>query len=161
MGTEEYDSSLANHECQINHTKSSGAMEAAGAIEIFMRSVAKNNLIYSEYLGDGDTSSFKEVIDANPYKDYDIIPVKLECVGHVQKRLGTRLKNIVKAHNGTKKPLSGKGCLTETIINSMQNVYGIAIRKNKGQLYSMKKAVGATLWHYWFYRLKLTSQISS
>ena len=41
-------------------------MEAAGAIDIFNRSIDKNNLICHEYLGDGDTSSFKEVVDANP-----------------------------------------------------------------------------------------------
>lgn len=29
----------------------------------------------------------------------------------------------------------------------MQNVYGIAIRQNSGNLFEMKKAVGAILWH--------------
>lgn len=38
-------------------------MEGAGAAAIFKWSVEKNNLIYSEYLEDGDTSSFKEVAD--------------------------------------------------------------------------------------------------
>ena len=36
----------AQHNCHVNHVKSTGAME--GVKE-------KNNLIYSEYLGDGDT----------------------------------------------------------------------------------------------------------
>lgn len=66
-------------------------MEAAGAKEIFRRSVNKHNLIYNEYLGDGDTSSYAEVVDDERYKDFNILPIKLECVGHVQKRLGTRL----------------------------------------------------------------------
>ena len=53
-------------------------------------------------MGDGDTSSFSEVVTSQPYKEHgDIIPVKLECVGHVQKRLGTRLRNLVKQHKGT------------------------------------------------------------
>ena len=82
-----YDLWKANHIFNINHTKSSGAMEAAGAIDIFNRSIDKNNLMYHEYLGDDDTSSFKEVVDANPYEKYDIIPSKLECIGHVQKHL--------------------------------------------------------------------------
>ena len=72
----------AKHNCSINHTKSSGSMEAAGAIKIFSRSVEKNNLIYSHYLGDGDTNSFKDVLQSEPYKAYNVEPVKLECVGH-------------------------------------------------------------------------------
>ena len=44
-------------------------------------------------------------------------------------------------------PLSGKGKLTEKVINSMQNYYGLAIRENKNDLYGMKKAVWAILWH--------------
>lgn len=147
MGSPAYERWQADHICHVNHTKSSGAMEAAGAIQMFNRSVEKNNLIYSEYLGDGDTSSFKEVVTHDPYKQYHVQPVKLECVGHVQKRLGTRLRNVVKAHKGTKKPISGRGKLTENVINSMQNYYGMAIRNNCSNLYAMKKAVGAILWH--------------
>ena len=72
-----------------------------------------------------------------------MIPEKLECVGHVQKRLSTRLRNLVKKYKGTKMPISGKGKLTEKLINSIQNFYGMAIRSNKGYLYEMKKAVYA------------------
>ena len=43
--------------------------------------------------------------------------------------------------------LSGKGRLTESIINSLQNYYGLAIVGNKGQLYPMKKAVASVLHH--------------
>ena len=99
-------------------------------------------------MGDGDTSSFSEVVASEPYKDHgNVVPEKLECVGHVQKRLGTRLRNMVKRHKGTSTPLSGKGKLTEKNINSMQNYYGIAIRGNKNDLYAMKKAAGTMLWH--------------
>ena len=103
--------------------------------------------MYSQYLGDGDTSSFKEVVASNPYKEYGICIIKLKCVGHVQKRLGTQLQNKVKEYKGTKSPISGKGKLTEKIINSMQNFYGLAIRQNCESLYLMKKAIGAILWH--------------
>jgi len=112
------------HSCDINHDKSSGAMESVGAVEIFKSSIQKYNLIYDEYLGDGDTSSFKDVVATEPYKEFGIEPKKLECIGHVQKRVGTRLRNLVKQHKGTKTTLSGRGKLTEKIINSMQNFYG-------------------------------------
>ena len=82
-------------------------MESTGAVEIFQRSILKNNLIYNEYLGDGDTSSYKEVFASNVYKDYGINPIKLECVGHVQKKCGNRLRNLRKKLKGTKNSLSG------------------------------------------------------
>jgi len=53
------------------------------------------NLIYKEYLGDGATL---DVVNSDPYEEHSVVPVMLECVGHVQKRLGTRLRNLVKAH---------------------------------------------------------------
>ena len=62
---------------------------------MFRRSIEKNNLIYDEYLGDGDASSFKAVVDSKPYEKYIFTPTKLECVGYVQ-RLWTRLRNKVK-----------------------------------------------------------------
>ena len=146
-GTPEYENWLASHNCKINHKKSSGAMEAAGAVEIFCRSVDKHGLIYQDYIGDGDTTSFKEVVAAKPYEKYGITPNKLECVGHIQKRLGNRLRVLRKSCKNTKTPLSGRGKLTDKVINSLQNYFGLAIRQNKGNLYSMKKAVGAILWH--------------
>ena len=122
-------------------------MESTGAVEIFMRSVENRKLIYDEYLGDGDTSSFNDVVSSEPYSAYEVTPEKLECIGHVQKRLGTRLRNIVKSYKGTKTPISGAKKLTEKIINSMQNFYGLAIRQNQDNIYEMKKAVGAILFH--------------
>ena len=54
---------------------------------------------------------------------------------------------MVKEYKGTATHLSGKGKLTEKIINSLQIFYGIAIRQNSGNLYEMKKAAGAILRH--------------
>ena len=88
-------------------------MESSGAVDMFCRSLAINKLIYNGYLGDGDSSSFKDVVDAKPYVVYNIDPEKYECVGHVQKRLGTRLRNKVKEFKGTKTPLSGRNKLTK------------------------------------------------
>ena len=146
-GTEAYEQWKLDHYCKINHQRSSGAMEAAGASEIFCTSVAKHKLIYKDYIGDGDTSSFKEVIEAKPYKEFNVTPNKLECIGHVQKRLGNRLRQLRRGSKNTSTPLSGRGKLTDKMINSLQNYYGLAIRQNQGQLYAMKKAIGAILWH--------------
>ena len=55
-------------------------MEGACAVKMFSRSVDKHKLVYKEYLGDGYTSSFKEVTESDPYASFGLIPEKLECV---------------------------------------------------------------------------------
>ena len=138
-----------NHKCQINHKGSAGAMEVAGAIEMFKRSIAFHNLRYAGYIGDGDTKAHQSVVAASPYDNMEI--KKLECIGHVQKRLGTRLRSLLREKKGQKlsdgKLLSGKNRLTKKIINAMQTYYGMAIRQNVNSLYQMKKAVVAILFH--------------
>ena len=50
--------------CCINHAGSSDAMEAGGAVEMFLNSIDKHNLKYTTYVGDGDSSSFGCVSEA-------------------------------------------------------------------------------------------------
>ena len=138
-----------NHNCQANHVGSSGSMEANGAKIIFHRSIENHGLRYTHYIGDGDTSSFSVVSDSKPYGD---IPIqKLECIGHVQKRLGTRLRNLCQKMKGNRlsdgKLLNGRGRLTEKAINTLQNYYGMAIRQNVNNVYKMKKCIWAVLFH--------------
>ena len=53
-----------------------------------------------------------------------------------------------KAVLSDEKKLSGQGRLTEKFINKLQNYYGIAIRSScQGNVYSMKKAIAAVLYH--------------
>ena len=42
---------------------------------------------------------------------------------------------------------SGKGRLTDKVMNTLQNHYGKAIRQNTDNLYAMRKAVAAVLHH--------------
>ena len=79
---------------------------------------------------------------------------KLECVGHVQKRCGTKLRNLKKLckdkiiFNGKEVAVLQK--LTHKCINKLQNCYGIAIRQTcqTGDVNIMRKGVGAVLYHY-------------
>ena len=150
QGTQEYDRWKEKHECKINHKKSAGAMEAVGAVNIFHQSVDdKYKLRYMKYVGDGDTESFGTVVKARPYGD--LLPAKLECVGHVQKRLGTRLRKLRQNYKGRKledgRGIMGKGRLTDKCINTLQNYFGMAIRQNTSNVYLMKKSIGAVLYH--------------
>ena len=134
-----FDNWKQKHKCRMNHSGSAGAMEITGAKEIFSRSIEKHGLRYHQYLGDGDSKSYPAVKDI--YKTIEV--EKLECVGHIQKRVGNRLRNLKKNVKG----LGGKGKLTNAVIDRLQNYYGIAIRANAGDLEAMKKAACAVMFH--------------
>ena len=105
--SEKYRQWNATHaqKCTMTHDGSSGGMESEVAKEVFSRSVTKHKLQYVRFIGDGDTNSFKKVIDSNPYGNSNTVVEKIECVGHVQKRMGSRLRNL-KARTGTTRLLS-------------------------------------------------------
>ena len=128
-----------SHICKYNYIGSVGGMEPEGAKRVFARSITKHNLWYVEFVGDGDSKSFTNV--KYTYPDLEI--KKLECVGHYQKRVGTRLRNLKKKGKG----LSGRGRLTDAVIDRLQNYFGVAIRQNSGNLKGMKAGVLATLFH--------------
>ena len=66
-----------------------------------------------------------------PYGDLEI--VKHECVGHVQKRLGTQLRTLKKSG---KRDREGK-----VVIDALQVYYCGAIRNNKNDLQGMEQAI--------------------
>ncbi|GBM77648.1 hypothetical protein AVEN_226039-1 [Araneus ventricosus] len=114
-------------------------MESVGAFRIFERSVLKRELQYIEYHGDGDSKAFLKVKDI--YGEDTV--TKLECIGHVQKRVGLRLRKLKKKTIG----LGGKGKLTDKFIDKLQNYYGIAICSNVGSIEKMQSAVIAAFFH--------------
>ena len=138
-GTPKYEAWLQQHseECKINFDGSSGAMESEGALKMFRRSIEKHKLRYTTLIGDGDSKTHKAICDE---KIYEVN--KLECVGHIQKRMGTGLRKLKK-----EKKLGGKGKLTDVLIDSMQTYYGKAIRENKGCVEDMQKATLAIIYH--------------
>ena len=72
--SEEYKKWKEGHvrKCTANHVRSSGAMEADIAIDLFGRSVERHSLRYMRFIGDGDTNSFKKVFDSKPYVNDEI-----------------------------------------------------------------------------------------
>lgn len=142
-GTPEYIVWWADHEseCSKNHSGSSGAMEPAAACELFKESKTKYGVRYSIYIGDGDSSTFKNITDKNPYDD-ELIVMKRECVGHVQKRMGTRLRNLKQ-----KEKLGGAGKLTDSLVKELTVYYGLAIRRNIDSVENMRRDIHATYFH--------------
>ncbi|GFU50554.1 uncharacterized protein TNCV_4884171 [Trichonephila clavipes] len=101
-------------------------MEAFGAFRIFERSLIQRDLQYTDYYGDGDSKGFLQVKDI--YGENSV--TKLECIGHIKIRVGSRLRKLKKNTKG----LGGKGKLTDKFIDKLQNYYGIAIHSNVGCL---------------------------
>lgn len=141
--TAEYDEWKNVHEnnCQANHSGSAGKMEPDAIVEMFSRSESTYNVRYAYYIGDGDSKTYKSIQDAKPYGDFPV--TKKECIGHVQKRIGTRLRNLKKEA----KNLGGRGKLTGKLIDEMSIYYGLAIRRNTDSIDNMRKEIYATLYH--------------
>ena len=90
----EYEKWLERHKpnCNRNYTGSSQAMEPEAAERIWDRSLERNRLVYSVFIGDGDSKAFQHVTSLNPYP---LVKVrKEECLTHVAKRLKKNLKKI-------------------------------------------------------------------
>ena len=147
---EQHAAAVAAHSCQTNTTSSAPAMESEAAALIWSRSVAQNKLCYTTFIGDGDTKSYKTVHDLQPYGP-DKLVQKMECVGHVQKRVGNSLRKLKKEMAGKKladgQKLSGRGRLTGRLIDKLQAYYGMGIRDNVNDLEAMYRANWASLMH--------------
>lgn len=137
--------------CTANYRGCSGGMEIQGAFEIFQRSLPSYNVRYTQYLGDGDSKGFMAVRDLKPNGPECKI-TKLECLGHIQKRMDTRLRNIKKENKHVKfadvKGLGGRNRLSKANIDNLQNYYGSAIRRNAHSVESM-----VDIWTLYFLKL--------
>lgn len=141
--TDEYAEWAESHvgECAVNHDGSAGKMEVDAVVEMFRRSETLHQVKYSHYIGDGDSKTFKGITDAKPYEDLTVL--KKECIDHVQKRMGTRLRNLKKKTKG----LGGRGKLTGKLIDELSIYYGLAIRRNSDSVENMRSSIWATLDH--------------
>ena len=76
---------------------------------------------------------------------------KFECVGHVQKRMGSALRKLKSSRGRTKlsdgKTIGGRGRLAGELIDKLQVYYGLAIRRNKSSIDDMRKEIWAGLYH--------------
>ncbi|KOC70147.1 hypothetical protein WH47_08408, partial [Habropoda laboriosa] len=143
-GTEEYDEWENKHsdKCSANHNGSAGKMEVDSIVEMFKRSETLYNVRYGNYVGDGDSKTYKGIVDSNPYQN--LVVKKKECIGHVQKRMGTQLRKVKKDNPG----IGGRGKLTAKLIDELTVYYGLAIRRSiNTSVETMKNAIWATYYH--------------
>lgn len=71
-------------------------MEGVGVLNIFARSEQTRGVRYVQYLGDGDANSYSLVCSKKPYGDNVNMYIKVECIGHVQKKAHIQVTPIEK-----------------------------------------------------------------
>jgi hypothetical protein len=81
--------------CVKNHKGVSGGMESAGVLNIFNFSLHTRDICNTKYLGDGDSKAYQKVVAEKPCGP-NISVTNLECISHVQKRTGARMRRLVK-----------------------------------------------------------------
>ncbi|GFV52663.1 uncharacterized protein TNCV_2873341 [Trichonephila clavipes] len=105
---------------------------------------------FEGYSGDGDSKAFTSIVENKVYGDHCSVE-KLECIGHVMKKNGTRLRRLKTKMRGQKlsdgKPLCGRNRLTEAEIDRLQAYYGLAIRRNLSSVKDMQQAIRAIFLH--------------
>lgn len=161
-------------QCSANHSGSAGKMEVDGVCEMFLQSVEKFAVRYGFYIGDGDTKTFKMLLNTKPYGE-DCIVKKLECVLHVAKRIFKRAseakKVLTQARKGTnkaeKKTTATKSAakkvvakknktiikkvktqdLTIKLMKELSKNYGLAIQRHHNSVEEMRKEIWAGFYH--------------
>ena len=63
-------------------------------LAIFQHSVEQHTMCYTEFLGDSDSKAHKLIVEETVYDEKQVS--NLECVGHVQKHLGSHLLSLKK-----------------------------------------------------------------
>ena len=142
--------------CSINYFSTAPNMECTGALRMFERSLSTRGAVYANYYGDGDSKSFQTV--RHVFKTVEV--KKIECIGHYQNRVGNRLRKLKNNNKGlggrnkSKIPVNkdngmgkAKSRLTDSIIDKLQNYFGITLRSNTGNLKEMKESILASLFH--------------
>lgn len=128
--------------CTANHSENAGKMETDAISEMFRRSEPLYDVRYWAYIGDGDSKTLKRLHEDKPYGEN--LVQKKECISHIQKRMGTRLRNLRQEKGSL---VSGPGKLTLNYVGILTAYYGKAIRQNCESVDNMRRAIQAVYFH--------------
>lgn len=162
--------------CSANHEGSAGKMEVQGVVKMFLRSEEKYAVRYGFYIGDGDSKTFKMLLNTHPYGE-DFVVKKLECVLHVAKRIFKRASDAKKiltqrrkagsaelkdGEKKTKKVAAPKKVvkkpkvvikkvktadLTIKLMKELSTNYSLAIQRNSNSVECMRNEIWAGYYH--------------
>ena len=99
-------------------------------------------------ISDSDSKGFGKLKVLKPYGDKTI--VKHECIGHVGKRSGTKLRKLVQSKKTypAGKPAKFGRRFTGKTMDALGVYYVCAIRDNIGDVDAMEKAIWAVFHHF-------------
>ena len=132
--------------CEVNYCGLSSTMESTGALAIWKWSVSKNMLRYTQMISDGDSKTFQLLSDQLPMVRPNLVS-KHECVGHVQKRMGTALREKAKEKFVNERGEHVRMRITDKTIILLTHYYGKAIRSSTGVCAAMQDAAWEVFYH--------------
>lgn len=84
---------MHEHDCNANYKDYSTGMEAELIVEGFKESEKLYGVRYSQLIADGDSSVYKKILDARPYKNTYI--EKIECRNHLLRNFRKKMRELV------------------------------------------------------------------
>jgi hypothetical protein len=141
-----YDQWFERHDevCTKNFDGSAQAMEQQLALHIWERSIKLHDLVYNQFLGDGDSKTCDKLNSEEVYGP-DVRIEKVDCINHVSKRIGTALRDFAETTPAAKLP--DKGRFQKEVIPKLQNYYGKAIKTNHESVENMYNAIWASFYY--------------
>ncbi|CAG9763584.1 unnamed protein product [Ceutorhynchus assimilis] len=83
-----------DHKCYKNWTGSAASMEANIIAEGFQRSIEMYGLIYNRLIADGDSNTYKRILEVHPYENIRV--KKIECKNHLLRNYSKKIRDLVK-----------------------------------------------------------------
>ena len=114
-------------QCTENYEGPSSGMEQKASEIIWKRSIELHNMRYVHMLCDGDSKAVNDLNTVHKPYGENITISKLDCVNHVNKRIGKGLRNLKKSNKVVR---GGTGGLTDTLIKKLSSYYRSSIIEN-------------------------------
>ena len=124
------------HDCRKNHKGSSKIMETEVACELF-KEAPKNDVKFSSYVGDDDSTTLAELVKQTPYKFK-----KYSDIIHMKRSLSTRLYNL-----SQRMKLPNCSILSQKVINYLVKCFSYCIQQNKGNKSELSKSLKSIIPH--------------
>ncbi|KAH9637625.1 hypothetical protein HF086_007339 [Spodoptera exigua] len=116
---------VEDHVCYKNYSGSSTGMESNLLLEGFKQSISMHNVIYERMVADGDSSTYKKILEGRPYPDCTV--EKVECKNHIFRNMCKKLKGI---STETKYPSNLRKKITTQRILAIRKVICSSIKEH-------------------------------
>lgn len=124
------------HLCNANHSGSSTSMEKAVIVEGFRNSVETHNLVYAKLIADGDSSTFKNILESRPYPNVTV--EKIECSNHLMRNYNGKILSLIK---DTSIPICQRKLLNPERVKRLRIAAKTAVRFRMAQSFSIAEKI--------------------